>query len=213
MKSGRSFLYAGLLAGITAILVTSIYNFQPDSQIEIPDELSGVVRSYQPELKPFHLTSHLNQPYTLDQLKNKQSLIFFGYTSCPDICPTTLTSLNNMLKILATNNLIQDLQVIFISVDPQRDSIDKLADYMNYFNPEFIALTGSKNEIDNIAKQFSAAYFIEKGNTEENYLISHASSIFLVDSNTRLIAAFSPPHYPDILAQQYQQIHSLMINQ
>ncbi|MCW8854024.1 MAG: SCO family protein [Gammaproteobacteria bacterium] len=189
-------LLVSILAGISAILISP-------SQVDIPSDLLAVVRSNPVSLKPFSLVNQHNQAFTLDQLKDRQSLVFFGYTSCPDVCPATLSTLNIFYKLLGEKQATDNLQIIFVSVDPQRDSIEKLADYMNYFNNEFIALTGSDDEINKLARQFGAAYFIEQGASDENYLISHASSIFLVDQNSKLIAAFSPPHNPEVLSNQY----------
>lgn len=213
MRLNTKILISALLAISFVIGVVGYKFLTPSTSIEIPGELSAVLRTYQTELKPFNLVNHHNQAFGLEQLKDRQSLVFFGYTSCPDVCPMTLTALNSIYNILKKNNLTNDLQVVFVSLDPERDSIEKLSEYVNYFNPEFIALTGKRDELDNFIKQFAAGYFIEPGETEDTYLINHASSIFLVDKNSKLIAAFSPPHKPSVIADQYQHIQQLFSSQ
>ena len=203
MSKIQTRIIIALFAFIIA-LASMVFVKQPAQPL--PAELIAVVRPKAVTLKEFSLTNQHNQSFTLEQLRNRQSLIFFGYTSCPDICPTTLSTLNILFKLLEKKQASENLQVVFITVDPERDNIEKLNAYMNYFNEDFIAATGNKDEIDKVAKQFNAAYFIENDNASENYLISHASSIFLVNQETKIIASFSPPHNPDILAEQYLKI-------
>jgi len=102
-----------------------------------------------------------------------------------------------------------DLQVVFVSVDPKRDQPEKLAEYLNYFNPNFIGLGGNKESIDKFTRQFAAGYMLEDKQADGNYLVSHTSSIFLVDPDAKLIATFSPPHQLDTLISQYQLIKDL----
>ncbi|MDH5766007.1 MAG: SCO family protein [Gammaproteobacteria bacterium] len=206
MNIKKTTLYTGLLILLISVSCISYFFSGNIPRKTIPDELVAVIRNQPVKLKPFQLTDQNNKAFTIKQLQHKQSLLFFGYTSCPDICPTTLSSLNNMLAILQQKNPGTSPQVIFVSVDPERDTIEKLNSYLHYFNQDFIALTGNMDEIDRFTKQFGAGYFVEKNNSDDNYLISHASSIFLVDQNLRLVAAFSPPHYPKILAEQYVEV-------
>lgn len=183
------------------IIVTSLNSKQ------IPLELLPVLKPQPKQLNSFSLIDHHHKAFTLDHLKNKNTLIFFGYTSCPDICPTTLSTLDQIVSQLKSKNENFNFNVIFVSVDPDRDSTEKLAAYMNYFNKEFIAVTGPKNEIDKFSKQFGAGYFIEDKNSDGNYLVSHTSSIFLIKPDLDLVASFSPPHDPDIIVKQLMLIN------
>ncbi len=168
---------------------------------QIPAELLAVLKPDPIVLQTFSLTDQNNRPFTLEELKNKNTLLFFGYTSCPDICPTTLTVLNQVYKQLEKN-----INVVFVSVDPQRDTTAKLLDYMEYFNKDFLGVTGSKKEIDQFTKQFNAGYIIEEKTSDDNYLVSHTSSIFLINSELNIIAAFSPPHYAKTIVSQLKMI-------
>ena len=185
---------------VTALLAFSGFNIFTNKQV--PAELLAVLKVAPTPLQPFSLIDQNNKPFTLKQLRNKNTLVFFGYTSCPDICPTTLATLNQIYKQLKGIAAYKNLNIVFISVDPQRDTADKLQDYMKYFNKDFIGVTGRKDNIDLFIKQFNAAYIIEEKTSDENYQISHASSIFLVNPQVNIIASFSPPHNSKTIISQ-----------
>jgi len=172
--------------------------------------ISTVLRPHTTLLKTFTLTDHNEQAFTKNNLKNKWSFVFFGYTHCPDICPTTLFTLKQINKSLKKHpQATSNIQVIFVSIDPKRDNPKNLKKYVTYFNKDFIAVTGSADNINSFAKQFSAAYIKEETNTSGEYLMSHASSIFLVDPKMRLVASFSPPHDSATIKSQYLKIHNM----
>jgi protein SCO1/2 len=175
-----------------------------------PPELQGVLYPAPKPLQAFELFDQHRQPFNLEHLKGKWSLVFFGYTSCPDICPTTLSTLGRVIKILQADSAdLADLQVAFVSVDTQRDTPDDIANYLKYFNEDFLGITGRQQDIDSLARQFGAGYVIEPETAAGQYLVSHTSSIFLVDPRGRLFATFSPPHDPDTIVEQFRQIRSL----
>jgi len=175
----------------------------------VPAELIAVLRPAPKQLQEFKLIDQNKNSFTLDHLKNTNTLLFFGYTSCPDICPTTLTILNQLYNQLNKTNPSESYNIVFVSVDPKRDSTEKLSDYMNYFNQDFLAVTGTKTEIDQFARQFGAGYVIDGDVSGDNYLVSHTSSIFLINSQQNFIASFSPPHHAEIIASQLQLIEKL----
>jgi len=98
------------------------------------------------------------------------------------------------------------MQVVFISVDPKRDSTEKLARYMRYFNKKFTGATASKTKIDRLTRQFNAGYIVEPETSPGQYLVAHTSAIFLVDPLGRLVANFSQPHYPNTINELYEKI-------
>ena len=116
-----------------------------------PAELEGVLRPAYRQLAPFDLVDQHQQPFNQTSLQNKWSMVFFGYLSCPDVCPNTLHELNSFWRLLRdqTGGDPDNLQVVFVSVDPKRDSPQKLGDYITHFNREFIAVTAEKQQIDN----------------------------------------------------------------
>ena len=192
------------------VLLAVIFLTQQPRQSNIPKDLIAVLRPHAVPLKDFTLVDHNEHDFKSINLKDKWSFVFFGYTNCPDICPTTLVTLKNIYKELKRNpQATSKIQVIFVSVDPERDNAKDLGKYVKYFNKEFIALTGTAKTINDFAKQFSAAYFKEKPTSPGEYLVSHASSIFLVDPKTSVIASFSPPHDTATITAQYLKIHGM----
>ncbi len=102
-----------------------------------------------------------------------------------------------------------DVKVVFVSVDPQRDTPEVLVNYMEYFGEGFLGITGTEQQINEFARQFGAGYIKEPERAPGEYLISHTSSVFLVDPQARLLAGFSPPHDAATIAEQYRQIRAL----
>ena len=177
---------------------------------ERPAELEGVLRPDFRLLHPFKLTDHNNAVFDEKRLQGKWNFVFFGYTSCPDVCPATLYVLKSVHGLLVdeTGKIPDDMQVVFISVDPARDTPEKLADYITYFNKDFIGATADKTEIDKLTKQFGAGYMFEEETADDVYNVAHTSAIFLVDPFGRLAASFSQPHQPTTIVSQYKKIRT-----
>jgi protein SCO1/2 len=159
---------------------------------------------------PFKLTDQNGELFSEENFQDKWTFVFYGYTSCPDICPATLYVLNSVqgLQQDQAGDAALDMQVVFISVDPERDTPEKLAAYMAYFNPGFIGASADKAEIDRLARQFGAGYIIEPETAPGQYLVAHTSAIFLVDPLGRLVAVFSQPHYPTSINALYESIRA-----
>ena len=173
-----------------------------------PALLQGVLRPEYRPLQPFTLTDQRYQRFDETNLRGKWSMIFFGYLSCPDVCPLTLHELNSFWGLLRDESGTdpEDLQIVFVSVDPARDSLQRLGEYVSHFNRHFIAATGSKAQIDRLASQFGAGYALEPETAPGQYLVAHSSAIFLVDPLGRSVATFSQPHYASTLFTQYRRI-------
>lgn len=172
-----------------------------------PPELEGVLRPEFKQLQPFKLTDHNSTPFNETRLKGKWTFVFFGYTYCPDICPTTLAVLNSVQSSV-DDATPADMQVLFVSVDPERDTSKTLASYVAHFNKEFTGATADKTEIDKLARQFGAGYVLEEETAPGEYMVAHTSAIFLVDPFGRLVASFSQPHYPATITSQYNKIRA-----
>ncbi|UCB54784.1 MAG: SCO family protein [Thiotrichales bacterium] len=173
-----------------------------------PPELEGVLRPEFRLLRSFELTDHEGAVFDQKRFQGKWTFVFFGYTSCPDICPATLYVLNAVQGLIEdkTGEAPEEMQVIFISVDPKRDTPELLADYVAHFNKTFIGATAGKQEIDRVAGQFGAGYVLEEETAPGSYLVSHTSAIFLVDPLGRLVATFSQPHYASTIVTLYEKI-------
>ena len=131
----------------------------------------------------FSLTGPEGKTVYLEDFRNKLVLIYFGYTFCPDVCPITLSNLK--LIMLDLGEKAEDVQVIFISIDPERDTYERLKDYVPYFHPTFIGLTGSEADIAAVAKKFQTFYLKQKVESEAGYLMAHTDVVILVDQNGR----------------------------
>ncbi|ART80315.1 SCO family protein [Oceanisphaera avium] len=129
------------------------------------------------------------EPFTEQNFSDHWSLVFVGYTYCPDICPTTLSDLSRVYPELA--KLSDKVQVIFVSADPARDTPERLKVYTEYFNPNFIAVTAEHEQLMPVVQQLGLIYGIFD-KEEENYLVDHSASIALVNPKGELHAAFRP---------------------
>ncbi|TEW52705.1 SCO family protein [Psychromonas algicola] len=128
--------------------------------------------------------------FSNESLKGKWSLLFIGYTYCPDVCPTTLADLNYVYPSL-TNDQDTTTQVVFISVDPNRDKAEQLADYVNYFNENFIGVTSTHEQLWPFVTELGLIYsVVEEGETNEYYLIDHSASIVLINPEGQFHATF-----------------------
>jgi len=127
---------------------------------------------------PFRLTSHEGKPVTDQDLKGKPFVVFFGFTHCPEVCPTTLYGLTQDLEALGKD--ADKLRVAFITVDPAQDTPELMKTYLSSFDPRIVGLTGTEEEIAAVARAYKVYY--RKVPTEGGYTMDHTASIFLMDS-------------------------------
>jgi protein SCO1/2 len=175
-----------------------------------PAELEGVMLHEFRQLQAFDLVSSKDDRFTNRNFQGKWSFVFFGYISCPDICPATLYVLDQVHSLLEEDTDIEtdNIQFAFVSVDPQRDTLKKLDDYISYFNKKFIGATGKNPEIDAFSRQFGAGYVIEPETSPGQYNVIHTGAIFLVDPSGRPVASFSQPHYSRTIYSQFRKIRA-----
>lgn len=159
----------------------------------------------------FELKTHRGEPFNLASLQGKWSFLFFGYTHCPDVCPTTMQTLADMDKRLARTEpgLHQAIQVVFVSVDPARDTVEQLANYVPYFNRSFIGVTGQPDQIQQLTRQLGIMYMQVKEKDGRGYLVDHSASILLFGPDARLHGIFSAPHNAEQLVQDYVKLREL----
>ena len=154
----------------------------------------------------FHLTDHHGQPFGLDRLEGKWTFLFFGYTHCPDVCPMALSVLANVDKRLHGSGDATHVQYVFVSVDPQRDTLAHLADYVTYFDKSFIGATAPEKELSLLTRQLGILYTRTEPDARGDYLVDHTASILLVDPKARLVAVFSTPHDATTIASRFSRI-------
>lgn len=133
----------------------------------------------------FTLTS-ADGPVSLSDFRGKVAVVYIGYASCPDVCPTALAVLSQGLKQL-TDEQRRDVQGIFISVDPERDTPERLQEYVNYFSDRLVGVTGTKEEIDKVVRQYGSFYRkVELNDSAMGYAVDHASRLYLIDRQGQL---------------------------
>lgn len=151
------------------------------------------VKGHLPDLQ-FQLSGAGGKTISSDDLKGKTVMLFFGYASCPDICPTTMAQLSAVMDQLGDD--AHDVRIVFISVDPHRDTPDKLQAYVDAFNKQAIGATGTEKQIADLARRYRVAYQIEKprpGDSADNYDITHSRGVYIFDNTgkARLLASDS----------------------
>ncbi len=141
----------------------------------------------------FTLSDHNGKSVNLHDFKGKVTLIFFGYTYCPEICPTGLSDINRALGFLGEE--AKDVQTLFISVDPQRDTPEIVGRYVSEFNPTFIGLTGTDEQIRDVARKYAVAYSIGKPDGDGDYDVTHSVHTSLIgrDGNLKSFTKYKTP--------------------
>src|SRR3989475_713889 len=178
---------AAMLAGVW---LAAAYRENGSRAILLPDQVMTLFPDPKP-LTAFAFPDHENRVFDLSRLKGKWSFLFFGYTHCPDICPMTLATLARAHESIAkTTAGAKDVQFVFISVDPSRDTAGKLAEYVTYFDASFLGVTGSSAQLGNLAGQLGAAYEVAITPGTDDYPVYHTTAVFLVDPLARYHAVF-----------------------
>jgi protein SCO1 len=201
-----------LLAVALSITAFIGWKLSRDEVVRAPEEIEDYLFWQARELTEFKLAGANNNTLGLNDLKGKWSFFFFGYTHCPDVCPVALATLGKTFKLLEQDaGIASEIQGVFVSVDPRRDTPELLKEYAAYFNSKFIGVTGSPTELDAFSRQMSALFTIhpkEAGKPDDVYLVSHNSTIFLVDPQGRLHGRFPPPQDPQEIAEAFTKIRA-----
>ena len=152
------------------------------------------------QLAEVTLVNQQGETVTNEVFKGHWSLLFLGYTFCPDVCPTTMAALGKIYPELKNISTDSPIQVVFVSVDPKRDTPERLASYVEYFNPEFVAVTGEHKMLFPFARSMGLMYAIAESTDNPNYLVDHSASVVVVDPNGLAIGRFKPEYNPGELA-------------
>ncbi|HEU0277626.1 MAG TPA: SCO family protein [Rhodanobacteraceae bacterium] len=148
------------------------------------------VQGHLPDLK-FQMTNDLGKPVTAATYRGKIVLMYFGYTHCPDVCPLTLVHLHTVLQKLGKE--AQDVQILFVTVDPVRDTVPVLHQYVTAFDPRIVGLTGSQGEIASLAKRYRAFYQPETPNPKSgDYEVTHSSAIYVFNREGHAMLLATP---------------------
>lgn len=206
---------SGLLIGLIALLAL-VGGYMVADQGFLDSLNAGTIRSVHGAsvLEPprpipaFTLTDSRGEAYTQTSLRDRWTFVFFGYTYCPDVCPMALTRFNEVHELLSAQQALDDVHFMFVSVDPPRDSLERLGNYVTFFNRDFLAATGDPDQIETFARASGAVYVRVPGRDESNYLIDHSAAAFLYDPDGRLHAVFNAPHDPFQITRALAAIRS-----
>jgi protein SCO1/2 len=167
-----------VVAGLVIVLAWLLLLWEPGGSDAEPSLTAG------PRGGEFSLQS-ADGAVNLEDYRGKVVVLYFGYTFCPDICPTSLSLLSVTLNELSADEL-QQVQALFISVDPQRDSLEHLKTYAGYFHKNIIGVTGSREQIDAAVKKYGAGYNIDKSASKADYSVDHTSYTYIIDKGGKL---------------------------
>jgi protein SCO1 len=187
-----------------------------------PPDPPGVQSVVPPEKLPtFNLADEHGKPFTQAQMLGKWTIMFFGYTHCPDFCPTTLAGLNSAYQRLERQapRLAASTQVVFVSVDPFRDTPPVLGDFVSHFNKDFIGATGPPAQLHRLTEPLGASYDYSDPSSrallpdtarpaQPDYVVDHSSGLYIFDGKARLAAWVLPPHTAERIVSVYKYIRS-----
>ena len=164
-------LLSSIIISFIIILALTFLFAEYLSRKNAPQKMSEIIDKV-------HLIDHNGQAFKKTTLKNKPSLLFFGFTNCPEICPTTLADLSEITKEVTSS--VNAINIIFVTLDPKRDNKKHLKDYVQYFGSNIIGVTGDKVEIKKFAENWGVFY--ETVNTlNNNYTLNHTATVFMID--------------------------------
>jgi protein SCO1/2 len=206
--SNRYWISVGAIA--LAAAIAGVYVSRLVNQPAVPALESGTALPQPRELAPFALRDTHDSPATPASLRGHPTLVFFGFTHCPDVCPTTLGLLAIVQKQVAVaDKKLAGLKVALISVDPERDTPEQLGRYVSSFGGDFIGLTGSAPGIVDVTRAFGVASTrVDLGGG--NYTMDHSAAVFALDSNARIVAIFTPPLRADALTRDLAKLADVL---
>lgn len=200
--ANRSSLWAPIRTIIPLLL--GIVLLGACSRPQTPELSQGTLLPSAKPLLEFELVDHHGRPFTPDNMQGRWSFAFFGYTHCPDVCPTSLSMLAQMQRALEKDAALKTLpQVLFFSVDPQRDTPQLLAEFVPYFHPSVVGVTGDQQQILKLTRQLGILYARAEGSGSDDYLVDHSAAIILFDPDGKFHALFNVPHDPTLIASDF----------
>lgn len=197
---------------VLAFILLVVYGFvwRMSQPVIMDDEqlrVNGAIVLDQPRIfSDFELVDHRGEIFNIARMQDTWTIVFFGFTHCPDICPTTLAVLNDMYSKMKDSEKEQ-LQIVMISLDAERDTVEALADYVPYFNEEFIGVTGNKHLIHRLTAEINIAY--NKVSLEgEDYTVDHSTQLVLINPKGHYHGFFRAPHSETMLRSTWRSISS-----
>ncbi|MCH2547614.1 MAG: SCO family protein [Alphaproteobacteria bacterium] len=152
----------------------------------------------------FALINQLGEPFTQAHLQNRWSLVFFGFSNCPDMCPTALSTISGAMDIMP-EQIAEQITPVFITVDPERDTPEALKDYVTNFHSRMVGLTGSKEATDQAASAFKVYHQVADPAVKD-YMVNHSGFIYVMNKNGKYAKHFSHTASPETIATEMQEL-------
>lgn len=197
MKAIDALVFGAVFALLAACSTQPEAQPEPPAPVEVPplQDFGGIGGD-------FALVDQHGTRFELQSLRGQAAMLFFGYTYCPDICPVTLSKMGRVYQLLDEHQ--QALTTLFVTVDPQRDTQGKLAEYLDYFAIDAIGLRGDKAEIDQVVRQYGAHYSL--GAEQAPYLVDHSTYTYLIDQQGKVRFLFRQSDGPELMAAVTEQL-------
>lgn len=187
------------MAIVVLVAALSITGCSPDAPSFKASDVTGT--TYGKELQ---LTGHDGKPHSLADYRGKVVALFFGYVQCPDVCPTTLLTFAEVMKQLGPD--ASRVQVLFVTIDPERDTPGVLGEYVPAFNPSFLGLYGDAEATARVAKEFRVFYQKRPGPTPSTYTMDHSAGVYLFDPQGKLRVYVSYGQGPDVITHDIREL-------
>jgi len=203
-SSGYWLLLAAVIALLSGLWAGSRFMFV-SNHTALSGIRGGTLIAQPRSLVPFNLRDDRGQIFNLDSLRGHWTFIAIGYTHCPDICPTTLANFARIKRLVDEAGSNPRLDFVFVSVDPERDTETRLGQYIRYFHPGLLGVTGSLAELQGFTKQLGLVFARVENQTmaSADYLLDHSATILLIDPLARLAAVFGAPQNPELMAEDF----------
>lgn len=205
-SKGRTLILSvvGILIAVVIGVLAGSYLTGNNDQSQVIREAGIIILPKSRELPALQLTSTTGEQVLTQELTGKWSLVFFGYTFCPDICPTTLAELRQLKKLLP-EEAKKNLQILMVSVDPNRDTTEQLQLYLQYFDPEFIGLTGELADIQTLSNALSIP-FIPGDTSKPRYTVDHSGNLAIISPDGRQHGFLRAPLDVNKIAEQLPKV-------
>jgi cytochrome oxidase Cu insertion factor (SCO1/SenC/PrrC family) len=201
-KSSTARLVALTSAAIALGLVIAVaVRLWPSADIRAKKSLENDVTGAALIGGPFTLTDQHGTRISDNSFRGRLMLVYFGYSYCPDVCPTDLAAMSTAIDLLGLSG--NAVQPVFITIDPERDTVQRLAEYASLFHPRLVALTGTPDEIRQVAAEYRV--YFEKSGSGPNYQVNHSDIIYLMDRNGGFITHFGQGTTPEQIAAAIRQ--------
>lgn len=198
MKRSLSLITLFIIVGILAAGWGAWVHHNTQQSITASEVMKSVTLFTQPRIvSPFTLVDSHNRPFTLKTLQGHWNLVFFGFTHCPQLCPTTLATLNQVYQQLQSSPHTTLPQIVFISIDPEQDNSEQIARYLQSFNAAFLGATGTDDQLARLTQELNVLYAkVRPPNSDPDtpYTIDHSGTILLMNPQGQFAGVFTLPH-------------------